>query len=90
MSGKLMSRRRAGVLLHATSLPGAARGALGQAARDFVHWLVSGGFTVWQFLPLGPVGEDRSPYYMRSNHAGDPALIDLATLADCAARGAGQ
>ena len=82
MSGKLLSRRRAGVLLHATSLPDAAHGALGRAARSFVDWLVAGGFTVWQFLPLGPVGEDRSPFYARSNHAGDPALVDLATLAD--------
>ncbi|MEI8297878.1 MAG: 4-alpha-glucanotransferase [Pseudomonadota bacterium] len=77
----VFDRRRAGVLLHPTSLPDAAHGALGQAARSFVDWLVAGGFCVWQFLPLGPVGADRSPYFARSNHAGDPALIDLETLA---------
>jgi 4-alpha-glucanotransferase len=78
---RVLDRRRAGVLLHATSLPDAAHGALGQAARSFVDWLAAGGFSVWQFLPLGPVGPDRSPYFARSNHAGDPGLVDLATLA---------
>ncbi|HUO80723.1 MAG TPA: 4-alpha-glucanotransferase [Steroidobacteraceae bacterium] len=78
---RVLDRRRAGVLLHATSLPDANHGALGQAARSFVDWLAAGGFSVWQFLPLGPVGPDRSPYFARSNHAGDPALVDLATLA---------
>ncbi len=77
----MLDRRRAGVLLHATSLPDATHGALGQAARSFVDWLAAGGFSVWQLLPLGPVGPDRSPYFARSNHAGDPGLIDLATLA---------
>ena len=77
----VLDRRRAGVLLHATSLPGAAHGALGAAARSFIDWLALAGFSVWQMLPLGPVGQDRSPYYGRSNHAGDPGLIDLETLA---------
>jgi 4-alpha-glucanotransferase len=77
---RVLDRRRAGVLLHATSLPDATHGALGQAARSFVDWLVAGGFSVWQFLPLGPVGPDLSPYFARSNHAGDPGLVDLAML----------
>lgn len=77
-------RRRSGVLLHATSLPGAAHdGALGATARHFVDWLSIGGFGVWQLLPLGPVGPDRSPYFARSNHAGNPQLIDLEMLAEC-------
>jgi len=76
----VLARRRAGVLLHATSLPDAARGALGGAARAFIDWLADAGFSVWQLLPLGPVGADRSPYYARSNHAGDPGLIDLGEL----------
>ncbi len=78
---KVLDRRRAGVLLHPTSLPDSRHGALGQAARSFVDWLAVGGFSVWQFLPLGPVGDDRSPYFARSNHAGDPGLVDLPTLA---------
>jgi 4-alpha-glucanotransferase len=78
---RVLDQRRAGVLLHASSLPDATHGALGQAARSFVDWLVAGGFSVWQLLPLGPVGADLSPYFARSNHAGDPRLVDLAALA---------
>ena len=58
---RVLDRRRAGVLLHPTSLPDASFGALGQAARSFIDWLVVGGFSVWQMLPLGPVGAVRSP-----------------------------
>ena len=79
-SARVLGRRRAGVLLHATSLPDSAAGALGQASRSFIDWLTAAGFSVWQLLPLGPVGADRSPYFARSNHAGDPTLVDLTML----------
>jgi len=78
---QVLDRRRAGVLLHATSLPDAVHGALGQAARSFVDWLVAGGFSIWQLLPLGPVAAGCSPYFGCSSHAGDPGLVDLAALA---------
>jgi 4-alpha-glucanotransferase len=78
-----LERRRAGVLLHPTSLPGAAAsGVLGAAATRFLDWLASAGMSVWQMLPVGPVGTDLSPYYARSNHAGNPALIDLGNLTE--------
>ncbi len=74
--------RRSGVLLHLTSLPGAQRrGALGEPARRFIDLLADSGFSFWQMLPVGPVDDDRSPYFSRSVHAGDPALIDLGELA---------
>lgn len=76
----LLERRQAGVLLHPTSLPDTRFGALGRAAFHFIDWLAVGGFSVWQVLPLGPVGEDRSPYFACSNHAGEPGLIDLELL----------
>jgi 4-alpha-glucanotransferase len=79
-ASRVLDRRRAGVLLHATSLPDASHGALGQAARSFVDWLVAGGFSVWQLLPLGPVAAGGSPYFGCSNHAGDPALVDRTAL----------
>ena len=82
MSADLFERRRAGVLLHPTSLPGAARGgALGADARRFVEAIGAAGFTVWQMLPVGPVPDDLSPYFARSNHAGNARLIDLQALA---------
>jgi 4-alpha-glucanotransferase len=74
-------QRRAGVLLHLTSLPAAGhQGALGENARRFIDLVADSGFSVWQMLPVGPVDEDRSPYFSRSVHAGDPALIDLGDL----------
>jgi len=73
----VFDRRRAGVLLHPTSLldESAAGGALGAPARAFIDWLADAGFSVWQLLPLGPPGPHGSPYWVRSDHAGDPRLI---------------
>ena len=75
--------RRAGVLLHPTSLPGQyGRGDLGHDAYRFVEFLQASGFSVWQMLPLGPTHEDGSPYQSVSAHAGNPLLISLDWLAD--------
>ena len=75
-----LDRRRAGVLLHLTSLPGrAATGDMGAHARRFVDFLENAGFSVWQMLPTGPTQEDGSPYQSASVHAGNPRLISLDT-----------
>ena len=66
--------RRAGVLLHVTSLPGSAD--LGQEAHRFVDFLAAAGCSVWQVLPLVPADEESgSPYQALSAMAGDPGLI---------------
>ncbi len=82
--------RRAGVLLHVTSLPGDGPwGRFDHNARQFVDWLRDTGFSVWQVLPLGPTHLDRSPYLSLSVFAGNPDLITLEALredpalADC-------
>src|SRR5688572_18536893 len=81
----LLAERRAGVLLHPTSLPGPyARGTFGADARRFVDWLAAGGFSVWQTLPLGVTDAHGSPYALRSAHAGDPRFIDAADLGEAA------
>lgn len=73
--------RRAGVLLHVTSLPGErGRGVLGAQAHRFVDFLAAGGFGVWQTLPLVPPDDVGSPYCARSSDAGNVALIDTQTL----------
>jgi 4-alpha-glucanotransferase len=77
----VFDRRRAGVLLHLTSL----EAPLGRGGRAFIDWLAEAGFSVWQFLPLGPTGSDRSPYFARSDFAGNPALLDPAAPAGDAA-----
>ncbi|MFI4867596.1 MAG: 4-alpha-glucanotransferase [Steroidobacteraceae bacterium] len=83
---RLLERRRSGVLLHPTSLltgDGAdARGALGAAARGFIDWLAQAGFSIWQVLPLGPPGGGGSPYWARSDFAGQASMIDCNELPD--------
>jgi 4-alpha-glucanotransferase len=81
---RLLAQRRAGVLLHPTCLldGDAARGALGAAARSFVDWLARAKFALWQVLPLGPPGEGGSPYWARSDFAGQTSLIDRHELPD--------
>ena len=46
-------QRRAGVVLHPTSLPGKyGTGEIGNEALKFIDWLVDAGMQVWQVLPL--------------------------------------
>jgi len=76
-------RRRAGVLLHPTSLPGSmGNGELGPEAYHFVDFLVDCRVSLWQMLPLGPTHSDNSPYQCLSVHAGNPRLISLRRLVD--------
>lgn len=73
----ILNKRRAGVLLHITSLPGSGQqGDLGQDAYDFVNFLSTAGITVWQTLPLGVTHNDGSPYQCLSAHAGNVQLIN--------------
>ncbi|KAK9130035.1 hypothetical protein Sjap_010522 [Stephania japonica] len=78
-------RRRAGVLLHPTSLPGPyGIGDLGQQAFRFLDWLHDAGCTVWQVLPLVPPGrkanEEGSPYSGQDANCGNTLLISLEEL----------
>lgn len=75
--------RRAGVLLHPTSLPGGAgNGDLGIDAYRYVDFLAQSGISIWQMLPLGPTHGDKSPYQSLSVHAGNELLIGLSSLVD--------
>jgi 4-alpha-glucanotransferase len=77
----ILNKRRAGILLHITSLPGSgAVGDLGQEAYHFVRFLHDSGVTVWQTLPLGITHADLSPYQCLSAHAGNPELISVDWL----------
>ncbi|KAI5075207.1 hypothetical protein GOP47_0009283 [Adiantum capillus-veneris] len=78
-------RRRAGVLLHPTSLPGPfGIGDLGPQAFAFIDWLHATGCTLWQVLPLVPPGrksgEDGSPYAGQDANCGNTLLISLEEL----------
>ena len=77
----LLAHRRAGVLLHITSLPNEnGSGNMGKEAYNFVNFLQGAGVKVWQTLPLGAPHGDGSPYQCLSAHAGNPALISLEEL----------
>jgi len=74
-------QRRAGILLHPTSLPGPGdNGDLGDDAYRFVDFLASAGQRIWQVLPLGPTHSDLSPYQSLSAFAGNRHLISLQRL----------
>jgi 4-alpha-glucanotransferase len=76
-----LDKRRGGVLLHPTSLPGSpGNGDFGPNAYWFVDFLQRSGISVWQTLPLGPTHTDGSPYQSLSAHAGNPLLISLELL----------
>lgn len=75
-------RRQSGVLMHPTSFANPyGIGTLGQGALDFADFLHRAGQTLWQMLPIGPVGYGESPYSAYSSFAGNPLLIDLELLA---------
>jgi 4-alpha-glucanotransferase len=77
----VFDRRRAGALLPLSAL----EAPLGRGGRAFVDWLAGAGFSVWQILPMGPTGEDRSPYWVRSDRAGNPEFLDESELPDARA-----
>src|SRR5580704_7403990 len=73
--------RAAGILLHPTSLP--SRGGIGDfgpAAYQFADTLASARQSLWQVLPLGPLGYGNTPYSSISAFAGNPLLISLERL----------
>lgn len=76
-------RRMAGVLLHPTSLPGPhGSGDFGPAAFHFIDWLATAAQSLWQVLPLVPVGHGSSPYSSVSAFAGSPLLLALEPLVE--------
>ena len=75
------ARRRSGIVLHITSLPGPhGLGDLGEAAHRFVDWLAGCGQSLWQTLPVNPVGPGHSPYQCPSAFAGSPWMVALEPL----------
>ncbi len=77
----ILNKRRAGILLHITSLPGSGNvGDLGQEAFNFINFLHDTGVNVWQTLPLVITHADRSPYQSLSAHACNPDLINIEWL----------
>src|SRR6476659_4687958 len=73
--------RASGILLHPTSLPGPhGVGDFGPEAYRFADFLESAGQTLWQMLPLGPIGYGDSPYACYSAFAGNTLLVSPEQL----------
>lgn len=73
--------RQAGVLMHPTSLPSKyGIGDLGKEAYAFVDFMHNSKQTLWQILPLNPVGHGNSPYQSPSAFAGNHLLISPSKL----------
>eukprot|EP00877_Chromochloris_zofingiensis_P009818 jgi/Chrzof1/508/Cz01g18120.t1 len=74
--------RRAGIILHPTSLPGPyGIGELGSEALAFIDWLHTAGMQMWQVLPLVPPDPEYfSPYSGLDANCGNPLLISIDAL----------
>jgi 4-alpha-glucanotransferase len=73
--------KKAGVLLHISSLPGPyGCGTFGRYAYRFADFLIKSGFTIWQVLPFNLPHTDGCPYYSVSTYAQNPMLIDPEIL----------
>ncbi|HEY4080267.1 MAG TPA: 4-alpha-glucanotransferase [Burkholderiaceae bacterium] len=78
-----LNERCSGVLAHITSLPGPhGAGDFGPAAYRFVDWLVGAGQTLWQLLPITPIGPGDSPYQGVSAFAGNQWLVAFEPLVE--------
>ena len=58
--------RKAGILMPVASLPGRhGCGSFGADAYRFIDLAAKAGFSIWQILPLNPLGYGNSPYPLR-------------------------
>lgn len=75
--------RRSGILLHPTSLAGPyGHGDIGSEARCFVDFLRAAKQSVWQMLPVHPIGGGDSPYDSASAFAGGTHLVSFDDLVE--------
>src|SRR5450759_2893285 len=78
-----MNQRASGILLHPSSLSNRYPiGDLGPAATAFADFMVTSGQRWWQMLPIGPAGEENSPYQSLSAFGGNPLLVSPDRLVE--------
>ncbi len=76
MSSPNLQQRRAGILLHPTSLPS---GILDDDVDRWLQMMADTGFSVWQVLPLGEPQAGLSPYQCSSAFAFNPVLLPVSS-----------
>ena len=78
-----MNKRKSGVLMPISSLPSNhGIGDFGPSSYEFVDLIKEAGFSIWQILPLNPLGYGNSPYQPYSSKAMDDLYISLDFLND--------
>ncbi len=74
-------KKSVGILMPIFSLPSKyGIGDFGNEAREFIDKISEAGLTIWQILPLNPVGYGNSPYQSVCGSAIDPIYISLDEL----------
>jgi 4-alpha-glucanotransferase len=73
--GSRAGLRKAGILLHPTSLWGDIGAEKKAAAKEWIDFLAAAGQKIWQILPLNPPGLGNSPYLSVSAFAGHETLF---------------
>jgi 4-alpha-glucanotransferase len=78
-----MNQRASGILLHPTSPSNLYPiGDLVPAAIAFANFMVKSGQRWWQMFPIGPGGEENSPYHSPSAFGGNPLLVSPDRLVE--------
>ena len=76
-----MNSKKAGLLLHITSLPSKyGVGTLGKACYDLIDFMHEAKLKIWQILPITPTGYGDSPYQSFAATALNYYMIDLEEL----------
>ena len=76
-------KRRAGLLVHPTSLPGPyGIGDIGPSARELLGWMDAAELRIWQVLPVTPLDAFGSPYASASSFAWEPLLLSIDDLVE--------
>ena len=74
-------KKQAGILMPVASLPNRfGSGDFGPDAYRFADAIAKAGFSIWQLLPLNPLGYGNSPYQPYSSYAMDEIYISIDLL----------
>nr|WP_296266862.1 4-alpha-glucanotransferase [uncultured Merdimonas sp.] len=77
----MKKQKEAGILMPVSALPSRTGvGELGASAYQWIDLMHESGVTIWQILPLNPLGYGNSPYQPYSSYAGDELYISLELL----------